>query len=299
MSSFINKIFNLFEEKIDKSEDRPSDWQDFTDAKKWQMYFKNKELKKKYDKLLKDHDEIIYKLIEEEERKKLSWDSDEYKKLLNKRTKEDDNFQLNSCKLFEEFCDNSFYNLEQTLHMYTASKSIYFVDVLLRFINENRLDNLSNHDYWKLIIGLWRSSDNHPPNWGTFNREVFKKWKIIFLKRNPVSKYKRGLKENFRAYRCGSHDGFCWTLSKNVAEKYQHRRITGASSQSKLNLSDKNHREFFYENLKVKFQIHERVFNIEDAIFYHNNFGPQPDLKNGIHEVIIIKDNFRVKDNSF
>ncbi len=120
----------------------------------------------------------------------------------------------------------------------------------------------------------------------------------IFLYRNPVDKYKNGLFDNFVAFRSGSSDGFSWTLSKKIAQKYREWKIMGKAGTSKLNLRDKNIRNELYEELDIKYKIREREFTKEDVIFYHNQF-EQPKYPNGIHEVIILKNNTKINPNPF
>jgi len=75
--------------------------------------------------------------------------------------------------------------------------------------------------------------------------------------RNPISNFKKNLKDNFKIYRAGSEDGFSWTLKKEIAIEFQQRYnnivnpIYFSSNHKNVSIVDK----------KVKY---------EDVKFYNN-----------------------------
>ena len=111
----------------------------------------------------------------------------------------------------------------------------------------NYQKNLTNKEHWQIIIETWSKSEH---NSQVQNRE---KWIDILKMRDPISYFKKNLKDSIKIYRAGSEDGFSWTLKKEIAIEFQQRYnnivnpIYFSLNHKSVNIVDK---EVKYEDVK-------------------------------------------------
>ena len=122
----------------------------------------------------------------------------------------------------------------------------------------NYQNNLTNKEHWQIIIETWSKSEH---NSQVQNRE---KWIDILTMRNPISYFKKNLKNNIKIYRAGSENGFSWTLKKEIAIEFQQRYnnivnpIYFSSNHKNVSIVDKKvkYEEVkFYNNLRGEDEI--------------------------------------------
>lgn len=121
-----------------------------------------------------------------------------------------------------------------------VQKPFYDVE-MAQIIDKQNLD-ISDEDYWELVMSIWRMQELNTDG----NRK--KNWKAIFTHRPTIPSLTADLPSTFTAYRAGKEDGYSWTLDKDIALWFQQR--------------------FKAQFGKIPFL--ERTFQKEDAVFYTN-----------------------------
>ncbi len=155
-------------------------------------------------------------------------------------------------KKYTEATRNSTLTYNELSFIFNSLIEKPFLDVELLHLMEKKELDITDEEYWKLVIDMWNRQE--------FNSDSDRKsrWRKIFAVRDKIPSLTKELPNTFIAYRAGELDGFSWTLNKEVAE-------------------------WFYNRFKTEFGVipfNENTFSKSDAVFYTNDRDEQ--------EVVII-----------
>lgn len=117
-----------------------------------------------------------------------------------------------------------------------------YFDTELVFLLTEHNTQLSDEEYWNLVIDCWCRQE--------FTTEGGRgdNWRAIFNHRARPTILTAELPESFTAYRAGEETGFSWTLDESVADWFRQR----------------------FEDQFGDVPMHKRIFNRSDAVFYTN-----------------------------
>ena len=130
-----------------------------------------------------------------------------------------------------------------------------YFDTELVFLLTEHNSQLSDEEYWNLVIDIWCRQEFNTAGGRGDN------WRAIFNHRARPMNLTADLPESFTAYRAGEETGFSWTLDETVADWFRQR----------------------FEEQFGDVPMHKRSFNRSDAIFYTNSRNEQ--------EVVILPTN--------
>jgi hypothetical protein len=117
-----------------------------------------------------------------------------------------------------------------------------YFDSELVFILTEHNSQLSDEEYWNVVIDCWCRQEFTTAGGRGDN------WRTIFDHRLRPESLIADLPDTFVAYRAGEEDGFSWTLDESVADWFRQR----------------------FEEQFDDVPMHKRTFERTDAVFYTN-----------------------------